>query len=310
MNGIKLISVNLGVEEIEIPFWSNNVTSGHNILVTAGLDGDEYTGIEAAYSLIEEYKEKKLKIGLTIIPLVNISGFKNYTSYNPQDGKYPKEIFPGKEKGTSTEKLMFWLKSNVYNTNLWLDLHSGAQDEFLNPFIYSSYPKIGKAKKLVYSIVRNIQYPRLIIDKKNSWVYKELEKKGIPHLIIESGCLGQRRKKDINLQIETVKKIISLARNGYSSDNKKSILKRLYSGVRIIRAKKSGLWQPQKPIPNKRQKNQILGIVNNFRNQHQMMVKISQEEELLWYKTSMYCQKGDILAGLAVNPLKSPGCFN
>src|SRR3989339_340997 len=94
------------------------------ITITAGMDEDEYAGIEAARLLQKKYKRYK---NITILPL----------DYSPIDGKLPKLVFPGNAHGTQTEQLMHWLyEAHIKKTDLWIDLHGGSSSEKLTPFIW------------------------------------------------------------------------------------------------------------------------------------------------------------------------------
>jgi len=56
---INLSTVDLGVKKIKIPVAEiSGKKYGKTLLVTAGMDGDENSGIEAAYRLIEEFKDR------------------------------------------------------------------------------------------------------------------------------------------------------------------------------------------------------------------------------------------------------------
>src|SRR5690242_19972927 len=77
---------------------------GKTVLITAGVDGDEYAGIHAAYQLEENYRHGNFSGRLVIIPIVNVERFKQECSQNPLDGKLPKNIFPGSPDGSPSEQ--------------------------------------------------------------------------------------------------------------------------------------------------------------------------------------------------------------
>ena len=65
--------------------WHSHPQKQSRILITAGVDGNEYDGINAAKTLISTYQGN---IPITVIPIVNLAGYHAGTSYNPLDGKY------------------------------------------------------------------------------------------------------------------------------------------------------------------------------------------------------------------------------
>ncbi len=100
-SGPRLYSVDLGERHIEIPVAEiEGSLPGKTLLITAGMDGDEYAGIEAAFQAVEKYQHETFSGRLIILPVVNILGFENESSQNPLDQKFPKYIFPGRANNT------------------------------------------------------------------------------------------------------------------------------------------------------------------------------------------------------------------
>jgi predicted deacylase len=104
--------------------------SGPTLLVTAGVDGDEYAPIASAYEAAEKWGDGDFAGRLIIVPIVNVSGFDARISENPADGKFPKYCIPGNAWGSASERLMHYI-THTYarHASLWLDLHSGAMGE-------------------------------------------------------------------------------------------------------------------------------------------------------------------------------------
>ncbi|MCX6820164.1 MAG: succinylglutamate desuccinylase/aspartoacylase family protein [Candidatus Adlerbacteria bacterium] len=112
--------------------------AGPTLLVTAGLDGDEYAGIEAAYAAAEKYSDGNFSGRLIILPLVNMPGFEAGVSHNPLDKKFPKYCIPGRAHGSPTERLMYYIvQTCARSAVLWLDLHSGARDEITTSCLWN-----------------------------------------------------------------------------------------------------------------------------------------------------------------------------
>lgn len=115
---------------LDLPVADISGRPGKTLLVTAGMDGDEYAPIAAAFAAAEKYKEANFHGRLIILPIVNISGFEAGVSENPLDKKFPKYCIPGSRWGTSSERLMYHIVHTYARyADFWLDLHSGAQDE-------------------------------------------------------------------------------------------------------------------------------------------------------------------------------------
>jgi uncharacterized protein len=174
------------------------------IVITGGMDGDELSGIEAAKELIQFYKNHPPLVAITIIPILNQAGYKSQVSYNPIDGLFPKYIYPGLVVGSSTQRLMWWLhQTYISKAQLWIDLHSGDQQEDLMPFIWLSQALpstlrllAGSELPILSTIDASLQPP----------VY--LTPKGIHYVLIEAGSRGKPEPPAVKLHMTEVKRCI------------------------------------------------------------------------------------------------------
>lgn len=177
------------------------------VTITAGMDGDEYAGIEAAKILKKRYKTFK---NITVLPLLNPEGYKNGTSFSPLDQKYPKYVFPGSPNGTDTEKRMYELyQSHIQHSRLWIDLHGGSTHEIMSPFIWVYQSKHNDIRAFHERMIETTSAPCVIFDKKPFMTYSTfLDKHNIIHILCECGDRGTRRKKDIHTLITWVDEIL------------------------------------------------------------------------------------------------------
>jgi predicted deacylase len=217
---ILLHRVTIGEKTVSIPVAQLGQGEGESIVITAGIDGDEYAGIEAAYTLIEYFTKSKFVGKLVIIPILNIPGFEAGVSWNPLDNKYPKHIFPGKEKGSSSEKLMYWIDQNfLYDATFWIDVHSGATTEVLEPFIQIGNTNKKEITKKILSLLAKVK-ANIILFSSN--LHPLLVKRNCIYIRLESGQLGQRNKTDIKRHCDWVKQLLSM------KENKKVVKKHIW----------------------------------------------------------------------------------
>ena len=73
---------------------------------------------------------------------------------------------------------------------LWIDLHGGAKDEHLNPFIWASE---------VTPVLTHLSGRVLVEDS---------IKKNVPYIILESGELGQKKSDQVQQHLDWIKNII------------------------------------------------------------------------------------------------------
>lgn len=76
-------------------------TVGKRLVVTAGVHGDEYVGIQAIREILEELKPQKLAGQVIFVPVVNRDGFYEGTYLVPEDGENLNRCFPGSQKKVS-----------------------------------------------------------------------------------------------------------------------------------------------------------------------------------------------------------------
>lgn len=292
-NNILLHKVNIGEKTVSIPVTRLGSGKGKRVLITGGVDGDEYTGIEAAYALIKQYSKIKFDGELSIIPIVNIPGFEGAVSWNPIDNKYPKHIFPGKEKGSSTERLMYWLSSNfVKDIDLWIDLHSGASTEVLDPYVGAYETKNKQLNEMIRSYLLKVKAERINFDAYTPIFAENIAKRKVAKIVLESGQLGQRNKKDIKQHIDWVKQLLS--------DKKlpKIVKKNVYKNVREFLATQNGIWIPSLQS-NRVQKGKVLGEVRSLDGKILQKITAYEAGVFLWRREAMSCKKGDSLYAYA-----------
>jgi predicted deacylase len=102
---------------------TNEVTGPH-LLIIAGIHGDEGEPILTASSLAKKLKEKTIKGKVTIIPVANISAFERGSRCG-SDQKDLARTFPGRDKGTVTQKAASEISKLIKEADYLIDLHTG-----------------------------------------------------------------------------------------------------------------------------------------------------------------------------------------
>ena len=77
-------------------------SSGKTLVVTAGVHGDEYVGIQAVRELLSQLSPQELSGQVLFVPVVNTSGFFSGTYRVPEDGENLNRCFPGAKGHTYT----------------------------------------------------------------------------------------------------------------------------------------------------------------------------------------------------------------
>lgn len=108
---------------------------GPNVLLTAGVHGDEYEPILAASKLISDLPGILECGSVTVVPITNESAYANGSRYG-EDGLDLARICPGKSDGTITERAASQISSLIKKSDYLIDMHTGGM-------IYDIYPLVG-----------------------------------------------------------------------------------------------------------------------------------------------------------------------
>ena len=111
---------------------------GQTLVVTAGVHGCEYVGVQALRALAQELDPSTMTGNVILLPLANPYGF--YAGAKrvvPEDGVNLNSAFPGDKDGTLGRRLAFALEDSLYPAADFLaDLHSGDCNESLHPLVF------------------------------------------------------------------------------------------------------------------------------------------------------------------------------
>lgn len=99
-------------------------TAGPHMLIIAGIHGDEGEPVLAALSLIRNLQKKIIKGKVSIVPVANTSAFDLGTRCG-SDQKDLARTFPGKERGTVTQKAAREISKLIKEADYLIDLHTG-----------------------------------------------------------------------------------------------------------------------------------------------------------------------------------------
>ncbi|MFA5945817.1 MAG: succinylglutamate desuccinylase/aspartoacylase family protein [Patescibacteria group bacterium] len=293
-----MLRVNLGDAIVRIPVHEiRGQRPGKTLLITGGMDGDEYAGIEAGYQLAEKYRNGQFEGRLIIIPIVNIPGFEGECSQNPLDGKFPKYIFPGKADGSSTERLMHWLSSNyISQADVWHDLHAGAITEGLRPFVSLYQTGTPSVDEFTQTLVHSLDAERVVIERarRNSKAEK-LARAGTAYILAESGERGNRDEASIARHISWAESTMRVLGMLTDAQPKRLSSPTIFTGVRYLLAPTNGLWRPSLPVQNSFKKGDMVGIFQKLHNRKSSTLRSPASGTPLWWKETLRAKKGDVL---------------
>ena len=115
----------------------NGGTPGKTVVITSGVHGGEYPGIETAIRLAKALEATEICGRVAIVHPVNTSAFQAKMQYvAPLDGKNLNRMFPGQALGTITERIAYTISTELHaQADFYMDLHGGDIHEALVPFV-------------------------------------------------------------------------------------------------------------------------------------------------------------------------------
>lgn len=193
------------------------VNSGHpgpRVVISAGIHGSEYPGIEAANRLWRKLQPESIRGVVVFFPLVNLPGFEAAeANVNPLDNLNLNRIFPGDPKGSPSMVMANRLVEEVSRVAEYvIDLHGGDITEWLDPF--AIYFKSGNDEVDRVSARLSELY-----DAPHVWITSAkfgypgtfsgaLARLGIPSVVCEAGFLGTYREEEIGQHVRGVTNIL------------------------------------------------------------------------------------------------------
>lgn len=273
----------------------NGASSGKTILLTAGIHGAEYTGIQTLVELSNEIRPEDLKGALIIIPIANPTGFRSISPWTvPDDGKNLNRMFPGDENGSLSQKLAHTISQLLQsNVDFYVDLHAGDLYEQLTPYVY--YP--GAAAQNIVSAAREaaliLSVPYRVRSSASSGAYNSAAILGIPSLLIERGGNGQWSRQEVDNYKADIYRLLSHLGLTFTNPPSENILQKELVAAFYPTAEVDGLWYPSVTAGQCIQKNDLLGEIRDcFGNTLQTC--FAKETSIVLYRTtSLSIRKGD-----------------
>lgn len=123
------------ISEAFLVYAIDSYKDGPHLLITAGIHGDEYEPMLAAWEFISQLKNK-LKAGkLTVVPVVNVTAYTGASRYG-NDGLDLARTCPGNADGSVTEIAAYQISELIKTADYYIDMHTGGE-------VYDIFPLAG-----------------------------------------------------------------------------------------------------------------------------------------------------------------------
>ena len=270
---------------------------GKTLVVTAGVHGCEYIGIEALRQLGQELETENMSGRLILIPVVNEAGFfAGAKQVNPADGKNLNREFPGKKDGTITQKVAKTLEEEIYPAaDFLMDLHGGDVNEKATSFVYFPYETEETVRNQTRDAAAVLSLPYRVRSSAKNGLYSWAAQCGIPALLLERGGQGMWSEKEI----EAYKKnVLELMAHLKMTEVKKNVPEEQeeISQSYYMEAPECGFWYPVvREAGQTVKKGELLGTLKNMDGTPIATYYAEKKGVILYYTTSLGVRKGDPL---------------
>ena len=162
---------------------------GRTLVVTAGVHGCEYVGVQALRRLAVELDPAELSGNVILLPLANPTGFyAGAKQVVPEDGVNLNRAFPGDPAGTLSARLAYALETALYQAADFLaDLHSGDCNEALYPLVFFPTAGTEAVNRAALTAARALTVHYRVRSTAQNGLYSWAVQKNIPALLIERG---------------------------------------------------------------------------------------------------------------------------
>ena len=274
---------------------------GPAVLITAGIHGAEYVGIETARRLTALLDPNEIAGRVTIVPCVNQAAFKaRVPALNPLDQKNINRMFPGNQKGTSSEQIAAALTGLQDDHDFYLDLHGGDLHENLAAYVYFQGDCDSHVSEQGQELCRWVDVPVRIRSTARTGAYNSANHRGTPSILIERGCAGRWSETEVAAYLRDVTSVLGAlgviendgTLNQRRSDDEQLEMEAYYEG-----APDDGLWYPAVQAGDKVSAGQALGELRDF-NGALIHEAIAKKEGVVHYLSgTLFVPKGvDLVA--------------
>ncbi len=244
----------------------NGEQDGKTVLITSGIHGGEYPGIQTAIELAQELSPAEVRGAVILLHPVNTQAFlQGVASVIPEDGENLNRVFPGTMGGTITHKTAFSITRDFHSiADFYIDLHGGDVNELVMPYVY--YP--GIAQQEVSALARECACVTacsyVVRSVATGGAFNSAAANGVPSLLIERGGSGLWSGEEVQAYKYDVRNILKKlgvlpGAPVLPEQPPKEITTAFY-----IDAEADGCWYPLVKVGQTVEKGACLGVIRDF----------------------------------------------
>lgn len=269
---------------------------GKTLVVTAGVHGCEYVGIEAARRLCGRIDPNVLCGNVIVLPLINAEGFlQGRKQIVPADGKNLNREFPGAKEGSSSSRTAYAIEKCIYPyADFLLDLHGGDCNESLVPLVFCPTAGLPEINDAALDAAKALSVPYRVNSTARNGLYSWAVQKQIPALLLERGAGGVWSEDEAESCVSDIVRILQhlgILEGAYKTAEQRQINQMVYE-----EAKEDGFWYPRVTAGGTVRKGECLGYLETYPERKRMELFAMFDGIVLYYTTALGVKAGDPLA--------------
>ena len=295
----QVLSFSLGGNDIKFPlFVLNGAHEGSTVLITAGIHGAEYVGIEAAMQLAKTTDLQQLHGRLVVAPICSMTAFAKRAIYlAPPDNKNLNRCFPGNAGGTFAEQLADWIFQNlIRHADFYLDLHGGDLNEALAQFSLISISGNTELDGTSMKLAEAFGLPNIITSEVKGSTISAAAHVGIPAVLAEVGGQGLWPEHEVKQMLDGLKRALAFAKS--LAHPVQPLPTHIMEHTAWLRSEHDGMFHPKCTVGDMVQAGQTLGVVTDYLGNTMQTATAPITGKVLFLVTTLAMNNGDPLLSI------------
>lgn len=183
---------------------------GPDVLISAGIHGAEYIGIQTVMELSREVEARDIRGNVIFLLVANPSASRDYVRFVvPEDGKNLNRVFPGKKDGTLSERIAYTMAHRLQSlADYYIDVHAGDTSEQVMPFVYFTGAADAAVCRMSEEMAKAADTAIRTRSTSADGAYSSACLRGIPSVLMERGGGGVYCRKEVELYKQDIRNIL------------------------------------------------------------------------------------------------------
>jgi predicted deacylase len=277
----------------------NGSREGKTVVITSGIHGGEYPGIEAAIRLGNELMANEVIGQIALVHPANVAAFQTKMQYNsPLDGKNLNRMFPGKALGTTTERIAYTISTELFSqADFYMDLHGGDIHEALVQFVLYPAGAGEDIARVSREAAALLGVPYVVGSYSSNGTFGCAATMGVPGFLGEIGHCGLWTEEEVVKYMQGVKNI--LKHLGVLAGEPESVGPVQFVPRMIgLNAEQSGCWYPSVSPGDTVKQGQKLGEIRDYFGKTLGEYFASQDATVLYVISSLAIMEGEPIVAI------------